>query len=118
MSLTDRLRVAREAAGMTQTSVSALSGIAVSNLSSIENGNRDVRLSTLTRLLDALDLEVRFVPRGVPMTLEAAISQSNRGRRQLADVGLSPSNPEERLNAKQRRGIDVSVERAVTEVNA
>ena len=111
MRLTEQLRVAREAAGITQASVSARSGIAVTNLSTIEAGKVDVRLSTLKRLLDALDLEVQLVPRDTPMTLESAVVQSERGRARLAAAGLSPSNPHERLNAKERQGIDVSVER-------
>ena len=111
VNLIERLRVEREAAGMTQASVSARSGIAVTNLSAIESGKIDVRLSTLTRLLDALDLKVQFVARTTPMTLEAVVVRAERGRVRLAAAGLSPSDPQERLAAKERRGIDVSVER-------
>ena len=118
MKLAGQLRIAREAAGITQADVSARSGIAVSNLSTIENGKVDVRVSTLLRVLDALDLEVRFTARSSRLTLESAVAQSERGRMQLTAVGMGVSNPRARLDAKERQGVDVSVERDLIESRA
>lgn len=113
MNLATRLRVAREAAGMTQTAVSRASGIAVPNLSKIESGKVDLRLSTIDRMLDALGLEIELVPRRTSISLDEVISRSRQGRERLAEVGLTASRPQERLDAKRRRGIDVTVEQSI-----
>ena len=118
MNLASQLRVAREACGLTQAYVSQAAGIAASNLSTIEGGNVDIRLSTLTRVLDALQLDVQLVPRTRRISLDEVIAQSERGRAQLAAAGLAPSDPQLRLAAKETRGVDVSVERALLNTNA
>ena len=111
MSITGRLRRIREAAGITQAELAARAGIAPANLSVIESGRVDVRMSTLARILDALDLEVELVPRGRSTTLETALARAERGRGRLAAAGLGPSDPSARLIDKERRGVDVTVER-------
>jgi transcriptional regulator with XRE-family HTH domain len=57
-----KLRKHRKALHLSLTDLSRLSGVAVPALSHIENGNRDVKLSTLVRLSEALriDLSVLF----------------------------------------------------------
>jgi HTH-type transcriptional regulator/antitoxin HipB len=52
-----RVREARRAQGWTQEELAARSGLAVVQISRIERGVRDVRLTTILRLLAALDLE-------------------------------------------------------------
>lgn len=118
MSLATQLRVAREARGLTQADVSQATGIAAPNLSTIESGRVDIRLSTLERILDALQLDVQLVPRSRRISLDEAIAQSRRGRTQLVAAGIAPSDPQRRLAAKERRGVDVSVERALLSSNA
>jgi transcriptional regulator with XRE-family HTH domain len=48
---------ARAQARLSQSQVSARSGVHVTEVSRIERGQRDVRLSTLIRLARALDIE-------------------------------------------------------------
>ena len=50
------VRAARLARGWTQEELSAASGLAVVQVSRIERGVREIRLTTLLRLLKALDV--------------------------------------------------------------
>jgi len=118
MRLTSQLRVAREASGLTQADVSQATGIAAPNLSTIESGRLDIRLSTVERILDALQLDVQLVPRSRRVSLGEAVAESQRGRAQLVAAGIAPSDPQQRLAAKEMRGVDVSVERALLISNA
>jgi len=117
MNLASRLRIAREASGLTQSAVSRASRIAVPNLSNIENGNVDCRLSTLVRILEALELDVQLVPRTNRVSLEAAIALSAQGRARLVATGVAQSDPQERLDTKGRREVDVSVEQTLLNAN-
>jgi transcriptional regulator with XRE-family HTH domain len=51
----ENVRRARQGHGWTQEDLSAKSGLAVVQISRIERGKREIRLTTLIRLLDALD---------------------------------------------------------------
>jgi transcriptional regulator with XRE-family HTH domain len=113
MSIPARLRATREANGLTQQEISRASGIAVPNLSKIENGRSDIQISTLMRILDAMNLEIEFVPRDTPISLQDVLAQAERGRERLNSTGLSQSDPQLRLDAKRARGLDVSVEHSV-----
>lgn len=115
MNLPARLRVAREAAGITQAEIAARSGIATSNISRIESGEVDLRISTLTRILEAMDLELEFTSQTAPLTLDDAPRSARRGRSRIAAAGWGPSDPHRRLDAKERRGLDVTVERELLE---
>ena len=53
-----KLREHRKALHLSLNDLSRLSGVAVPALSHIENGNRDVKLSTLVRLSDALRIDL------------------------------------------------------------
>ncbi len=53
-----KLRTYRKAQHLSLTDLSRLSGVAVPALSHIENGNRDVKLSTLVRLSEALRIKL------------------------------------------------------------
>lgn len=105
-----RLRIAREASGLTQADVARAIGTSVSAISMIESGKRDPRASTLLRYADVVGLELG--PREVPrvMSLEDAARQAREGSRNLRRVGRGESDPSARLAAKKRRGIDVSAE--------
>lgn len=113
MSLAERLRAIREAMGLTQEAVSRTSGIAAPNLSKIENGRSDIQISTLMRILDAMNLDIEFVPRDAPISLQGVLAQSERGRERLNSTGIAQSDPQLRLNAKRARGDDVSVEQTL-----
>ncbi|MCW2922388.1 MAG: family transcriptional regulator [Thermoleophilia bacterium] len=51
-----RVREAREGRGWTQRDLGAAASLTQKQIFDIENGLRDVRLSTLVRVLDALEL--------------------------------------------------------------
>ncbi len=53
-----KLRKHRKSLHLSLSDLSRLSGVAVPALSHIENGNRDVKLSTLVRLSDALRIDL------------------------------------------------------------
>jgi transcriptional regulator with XRE-family HTH domain len=113
MSLPARLRATREAIGLTQEAVSRTSGIAAPNLSKIESGRSDIRISTLMRILDAMNMDIEFGPRGAPISLQGVLAQSERGRERLNSAGIAQSDPQMRLDAKRARGADVSVEQSL-----
>jgi len=50
------VRDARQARGWTQEDLAAASGLAVVQISRVERGKREVRLTTLLRLVNALDV--------------------------------------------------------------
>jgi hypothetical protein len=78
----------------------------------------DIRLSTLERILDALQLDMRLVPRTRRVSVAEAITQSERGRNRLTTTGIGPSDPQARLAAKRESGIDTSVEQGLLDANA
>jgi len=55
-ALGQRVRSARDAKGWTQEDLAHESGLAVVQVSRIERGAREIRLTTLLRLLSALDI--------------------------------------------------------------
>ena len=59
------VRAARLARGWTQEDLSARTGLAVVQISRIERGVREIRLTTLLRLLTALDVEPRTLLDGL-----------------------------------------------------
>jgi len=118
VSLPTRLRATREALGLTQEAVSRASGIAAPNLSRIESGKGDFQVSTLLRILDAMGLEIEVVRRNASLSLQEVLSQSAQGRRRLISIGIAPSDPQLRLDAKRKQGDDVLVEQSVLTANA
>lgn len=61
--LAARLKAAREAKGLSQRELSALAGVPQSHISKIENSAVDLRVSSLSSIAHALDLELMLVPR-------------------------------------------------------
>jgi transcriptional regulator with XRE-family HTH domain len=64
------LKAARERKGLSQRALAEKAGVLQTQISRIENGATDFRLSTLVALVSALDLELALVPRkAVPAVL-------------------------------------------------
>ncbi|SDN55981.1 helix-turn-helix domain-containing protein [Vreelandella arcis] len=61
--LAARLKAAREAKRLSQRELSALAGVPQSHISKIENNAVDLRVSSLSSIAHALDLELMLVPR-------------------------------------------------------
>jgi len=57
------IKVAREAKGLSQRALAKLAGVPQSHISKIENAGVDLRVSSLTEIARALDLELALVPR-------------------------------------------------------
>lgn len=62
-----RLRLDR---GLNLEELSRLSGVGISTLSHVENGNRDPKLSTISRLLKALRADLNDLLGSAPVPLE------------------------------------------------
>ncbi len=61
--IVDSLKQARERMTLSQRSLSDKSGVPQSHISKIENGDVDLRVSSLIALARALDLELTLVPK-------------------------------------------------------
>lgn len=73
--IAEALRKAREQKGLSQRALSACAGVPQSHISKIENNAVDLRLSSLTAIAHALDLELALVPRkAVPAVKSVARS--------------------------------------------
>ncbi len=78
--IAERLRETRQAKGLSQRDLSALTGVPQAQISRIEAGVVDLRLSSLVALANALDLELALVPRkAVPAvrSLSRGIAESH-----------------------------------------
>ena len=63
VDIAEELKAAREAQGLSQRKLSQLAGVPQGHISKIENGNVDLRVSSLIQLARALGLELTLVPR-------------------------------------------------------
>ena len=61
--IAETLRKAREQKGLSQRALSARAGVPQSHISKIENNAVDLRISSLTAIAHALDIELALVPR-------------------------------------------------------
>lgn len=109
-SMYRRLREARLAAGLTLSQVATMTGIAQPNLSRIEAGKVDARYSTLARMARALGVELVVAAPAV-LTLADVRARMAEGARRLAEHGIAPRDNKQRLEWKQARGVDTTVER-------
>lgn len=57
------IKAAREAKGLSQRALAKMAGVPQSHISKIENAGVDLRISSLTEIARALDLELALVPR-------------------------------------------------------
>ncbi|MFZ0097968.1 MAG: helix-turn-helix transcriptional regulator [Gemmobacter sp.] len=65
-SLGEVLRAARVARGWTQARLAEAAGMQQHHVSNVENGLKDVKLTTLIALAVALDLDLALIPRRAP----------------------------------------------------
>lgn len=69
----EALKNTREAKGLSQRALSARTGVPQSHISKIEQGNADIRLSSLIELARALELELKLVPRKAVPAVESVV---------------------------------------------
>ena len=73
------LSAARRDKGFSQRELSARSGVPQGHISKIENGDVDLRVSSLIALARALDLELELVPRKAIPAVKAIIRSQSAG---------------------------------------
>lgn len=86
-----RIRSARIERGMSQEDLAFESGIAVSNISDIELGKKDIRLSTLVHIIEALRISADEI-------IRANVPQVNAMYQKEFAALLSDCSPEEMTN--------------------
>jgi len=77
-AISARLRAAREAKGISQRELGKIAGLPQAQISRIEAGQVDMRLSTLSELSHALDLEIALVPRNAVPAIRSITQQLSR----------------------------------------
>ena len=109
-----RLRQLRQLRRMSLTDVSRRTGLSRSQISLIENGKADPRISTVVKLLTCYDSGLAELEPNSPraLAIDDVIAQAERGARMLKQVGLGPSDPLARLDWKAHRDADVEAERS------
>lgn len=77
--LTQSLKSARQEKNLSQRALSRKTGIQQTQISRIESGQADLRVSTLVELARSLDLEVVLIPRSLlPAVNSITLKKSNR----------------------------------------
>ena len=84
LDISTDLRRARESTGISQRELSRLTGVPQGHISKIESGAVDIRVSSLTALARALDLEVTLVPRKAVPAVQSITRQSEAESPHLA----------------------------------
>jgi transcriptional regulator with XRE-family HTH domain len=89
------------------------SGISRPQISLIENGKADPRISTVLKLLDAYGADLADLRAPAPASISIADVKERAAKAAgvLEELGLGPSDPDARLDLKESKGVDVSAER-------
>jgi transcriptional regulator with XRE-family HTH domain len=97
-----RLRELRKAKRMSMFYVQQRTGISKAQISLIENGKVDPRMSTVVRILSCLDAGLADLEPSSPevITVDKVVERARIGARTLESVGLGPSDPGERLDRR------------------
>jgi transcriptional regulator with XRE-family HTH domain len=77
-------------------------GISKAQISLIENGKADPRMSTVVRILSCLDASLADLEPGSPevITIDEVVERAREGARTLEEVGIGPSDPRTRLDRR------------------
>jgi transcriptional regulator with XRE-family HTH domain len=100
----ENVRRARQDHGWTQADLSAESGLAVVQISRIERGKREIRLTTFIRLLDALDTS--------PETLLKGLRAQSKSSDAEGDV-LHPALPIRPMPPEARERLEQALQEVV-----
>lgn len=77
------LKTARDKKGISQRELSAKAGVPQAQISRFENGDVDIRLSSLVSLGRALDLEIELVPRKAVSAVESIVRATTSSERPI-----------------------------------
>lgn len=87
-----RLQAARRTKGVSQRELSAFAGIPQAQISRIEAGTVDLRLSSLVALAHALDLELELIPRkAVPAVRSLSREAIHSSAHDIEDAAPRPA---------------------------
>lgn len=89
----NKLKAARTRKGLSQRALAAKTGLLQAQISKIENGASDLRLSSLIALSRALDLELELIPRKALPAVEALVRdvESLADRRGSVKIDVRPA---------------------------
>lgn len=108
-----KLRRIRAIRRMSITDVFEATGISRAQISRIENGKSDPRMSTVTQLLSCYGADLGDLESNTPKVrkLSEVRSQADEAAERLQRLGLGPSNPADRLSRKAELGQSTALER-------
>lgn len=75
--ISKQLKDSRKRKGLSQRELSAKSGVPQGHISKIENGDVDLRLSSLVAIGRVLDLELALIPRKSLVAVNSIVSSAN-----------------------------------------
>lgn len=109
------LRSRREVLRLTLAEVSQRCGVTVAQLSRIENGLADPRLSTVVRILEATGASLADIVVTPPAVLSVteATNRRNLGRVRVEESDMGGSDARARLDRKASLGEDTSADQAL-----
>lgn len=98
---------------MSLTDVHHIAGVSRAQLSRIENGKSDPRMSTITQLLTCYGASLGDLEKSpaTVLSLDEVKQRAGQAAEELLRVGLGTSDAAERLARKAMRQIDVQAER-------
>ena len=108
-----KLRRIREQSRMSLSDVYVRTGVSKAQISRIENGKTDPRMSTVTRLLSCYGASLSDLEPAPPrtLTLNEIKERSVRGADRIMRSGVGVSSPTDRLDRKAMLRGDVRAER-------
>lgn len=115
-----RLRRIRELKRMSLTEVFESTGISRAQISRIENGKADPRMSTVTQLLSCYGASLSDLESSSPgvLSLGEVKRRANQASERLVLSGLGPSDAGARLDRKAERQVDIRAEREALSTRA
>lgn len=97
-----KLRELRMAKRMSMSYVHERTGVSKAQISLIENGKVDPRMSTVVRILSCVGASLADLEPISPevTTIDEVVERAREGARMLEDVGIGPSDPRARLDRR------------------
>jgi transcriptional regulator with XRE-family HTH domain len=83
------IKAAREAKGLSQRALAKIAGVPQSHISKIENAGVDLRVSSLTEISRALDLELALVPRKAVPAVKSIVRSAQPDIPSLTSLALN-----------------------------
>ena len=93
--IAQQLKETRENRGLSQRKLSARSGVPQSHISKIENGNVDLRLSSLIAIARVLELELALIPRKYISAVNSIVDSAS------SETGGQPPRPAYSLDGEE-----------------